>query len=111
MGFGVVKGFTVGSVDIDTRISSNGYDRGRTILYLESSNGGSGGDTYSAIGMLRCGYNGNNLSKIIIAEQTGNVYINAVDFRSYFYVGSNGNIFIEKPKAVGSCYVTMLCNK
>ena len=88
-----------------TTISANANCTGRTILALISASWDSGDFTSSHIWMLRCGYDGNHVTKTVIAEDNvSSVY--------HLDVGVSDDGYIQfKPTYDGIFYVTLITNR
>lgn len=90
-----------GNVLTNTGISVNGGAGGRTYLVCWSTHSSTGDSTTSYIGMLRCGYNGNNYSLIEIARSTGSTSSLLVTFS----IDDNGNLQYQNSNTGGASRV------
>lgn len=78
---------------VSTGINVNAGSRGKTYLVMASGNSNTGNASVSEIGMIRCGYDGNNYSYTNIAFSGGTSIANAfLQFSvkdGILYVGAN----------------------
>lgn len=89
---------------VDTGISVNASSQGRAIIAITSGHADRGVYTYSAIHLLRCGYDGNYLHVVEVAKSS---YTNEHDIS--FTVSDSGTIVINSNWFLISC--TLLSNK
>ena len=76
-----------------TGISANGGYYGQTILVIASAQNGAGVATFSEIGMLWCGYDGNNLG--YSSMRTNNAGNSSSGSCLTFTCSSSGEIYIQ----------------
>lgn len=89
---------------VQTGISSNAGNGGMTLLAMVSGQTNNADYTYSAVVMLRCGYDGNHLTAIEIAKNGFDGWNS--DWGS-FTADSNGQIVFNAPGAGGSITIIM----
>lgn len=97
----VFKKTTWGNSVQNTGISVNGGDGGRTYLVCWSTHSSTGNNTTSYIGMLRCGYSGNNYSLSEIVKAAGSSSSLLVTFS----VDSNGILQYRNSASAGASRV------
>lgn len=90
-----------GNVLTNTGINVNSGAGGRTYLVCWSTHSSTGNSTSSYIGMLRCGYNGNNYSLIEIARSTGSTSTLLVTFS----IDATGNLQYQNSSSGGASRV------
>jgi len=73
---------------INTKVSINAKEGGKTLLLCLSGHAGTGNNTYAGIYMIRCGYDGNNYTKTSIVEDKGQENL----IRTDVSVNSDGEI-------------------
>ena len=94
---------------ITTDINVNGLDGGKTILVMLSSNSGIGDSSSSYIGMIRCGYSGNNFSLTEISKSNG--ANSPTDLSTALSVNSNGYIVVAPFENAPNIDAEFICNE
>ena len=88
-----------------TDISVNSGDKGKTLFVIISQQTGAGDNTASLIGMLRCGYSGNNVTWTLIAGAFKDPY-----YAITFSANSSGYLVITQAGAKVS-HVMIISNR
>lgn len=88
-----------------TDISVNAGDKGKTLFVIISQQTGAADNTASLVGMLRCGYSGNNVTWTLIAGAFKDPY-----YAISFSANSNGKLVITQAGAKVS-HVMIISNR